>query len=552
MGGPLEDGGQRGEDHCPLKTVSATVFILDPHEARREACLHTRTTRLRHEPTPTFLRVTFDRTLSFRQHVASLKARMVRRCNALRAVGGKAWGASTTDLRSLYLAYIRACADYAAAGWMPGVASTTLEQLEVAQRQACRIITGCLRSTPAPALEREAEVMPFAIRRRQLTAAATQRHLRDLPGDPLQPVLAAARPRQRLHRDRGWADTGLSASSDAGLGDLPREPVLVVPRTPPWGSAAGGVTIRSAVVRPTKRTDPPDKRLEAAQETLAGLPPADYIIYTDGSATDGVENGGAGAVVFRGATELERIRTPAGRWTSSYRAELTALDSALAPLLRGAEGPAPREVRVCTDSQSALRRLAEGPAAQTDVLADKVWQRLLDLADRGTHTSLQWVPGHAGLPGNELADEIAREAANLEQRDVPIDLPSAKARLRRHAHREWEQRLQPTRYARQNGVRRPPLAERLGLSRRECVEAARLRTGHSLMLREYRHRIGLEDDPTCPECGLEDETLTHLLTDCPARAEARRRIFGDDEPEMREALGDPTKLVELLRRLGRL
>ena len=71
----------------------------------------------------------------------------------------------------------------------------------------------------------------------------------------------------------------------------------------------------------------------------------------------------------------------------------------------------------------ALRRLAEGPAAQTDVLADRVWQRLLDLADRGTHTSLQWVPGHAGLPGNELADEIAREAANLEQRDVPIDLP---------------------------------------------------------------------------------------------------------------------------------
>ena len=181
-----------------------------------------------------------------------------------------------------------------------------------------------------------------------------------------------------------------------------------------------------------------------------------------------------------------------------------------------------------------------------------VWQRLLDLADRGTHTSLQWVPGHAGLPGNELADEIAREAANLEQHDVPIDLPSAKARLRRHAHREWEQRLQPTRYALQNGVRRPPTAERLGLSRRECVEVARLRTGHSLMLREYRHRIGLEDDPTCPECGLEDETLTHLLTDCPARADARRRIFGEDEPEIKEALGDPTKLVELLRRLGRL
>ena len=93
-----------------------------------------------------------------------------------------------------------------------------------------------LRSTLSPALEREADVMPFAIRRRQLMAVATQRHPRDLPGDPLQPVLVAARPRQRLLHDRGWAETGLRASAVAGLGDLPRESVLLVPRTPPWES----------------------------------------------------------------------------------------------------------------------------------------------------------------------------------------------------------------------------------------------------------------------------------------------------------------------------
>ena len=50
-------------------------------------------------------------------------------------------------LAYLCLAYIRACADYAAAGWMPDMAPANLEHLEVAQRQACRIITGCLRST---------------------------------------------------------------------------------------------------------------------------------------------------------------------------------------------------------------------------------------------------------------------------------------------------------------------------------------------------------------------------------------------------------------------
>ena len=47
------------------------------------------------------------------------------------------------------------------------------------------------------------------------------------------------------------------------------------------------------------------------QKNLVELPPADYTIFTDVSATDGVENGGARVIIFRGETEL-RIRTPAG------------------------------------------------------------------------------------------------------------------------------------------------------------------------------------------------------------------------------------------------
>ena len=100
---------------------------------------------------------------------------------------------------------------------------------------------------------------------------------------------------------------------------------------------------------------------------------------------------------------------------------MTALDTALRYLQTAAD-PAPREVCICSDSQSALRRLKYGPAAQTDVLADKVWRRLNDLADRGVRLHLQWVPGHAGLPGNELADEVARAAADLDQAEAPVDL----------------------------------------------------------------------------------------------------------------------------------
>ena len=77
-------------------------------------------------------------------------------------------------------------------------------------------------------------------------------------------------------------------------------------------------------------------------------------------------------------------------------------------------------------------------------------------------------------------------------------------------------------------------------------------TGHTNALAAYRHRIGLQDAPTYPECEAEPETKTHLLIDCPARANLRRRIFGRDDPTLQDALGDRARLVELLRRLGRL
>ena len=103
-------------------------------------------------------------------------------------------------------------------------------------------------------------------------------------------------------------------------------------------------------------------------------------------------------------------------------------------LQEAAADSAPRVVRICTDSQSALQR--EGPAAHRDVLVDWVWQRLRKLADWGTHISLQWVPGHAGLPGSKMADKVVCNcaAADLSQDGAPMDLQSAMTRLQRHAH----------------------------------------------------------------------------------------------------------------------
>ena len=88
---------------------------------------------------------------------------------------------------------------------------------------------------------------------------------------------------------------------------------------------------------------------------------------------------------------------------------------------------------------------------------------------------------------------------------------------------------------------------------------ARLRTGpvamsgHSTMLRAYRHRIGLDDNPNCTECDNgEPEDAAHLLTSCPAGALARHHAFGRSDPTLKEVFADVDRALSYLRRLGRL
>ena len=66
----------------------------------------------------------------------------------------------------------------------------------------------------------------------------------------------------------------------------------------PWEPPPDSVYIHSTLTRTVPRTGPAEYRRKATEETLNRLPEAKITIFTDGSASAGTENGGAGAVVY--------------------------------------------------------------------------------------------------------------------------------------------------------------------------------------------------------------------------------------------------------------
>ena len=161
-----------------LSKCEASFFSVDPHQANLQPNLLLLGSRLRFNPTPTFLGVTFDHTLSFSKHVSSLKAKFFPHLKALRCISASSWSPSMEFLSLLYKSFLRSLLTYASPGWFPFLSVTNFTKLERLHRAASRAITGCLLSFPIRLLLTEASLPPLRVTLTHFTLLSNERALR--------------------------------------------------------------------------------------------------------------------------------------------------------------------------------------------------------------------------------------------------------------------------------------------------------------------------------------------------------------------------------------
>ena len=126
------------------KTVTA-AFHLNNREAKRELKVYNNGRLLAFCPTPTYLGIKLDRSLTFRHHLVALCKKQSLHVTLLRRLVGSGWGAGAKTLRIATLSLVYSTAEYCAPVWCR---STHTRLIDSVLNDALRIVTGCLRPTP--------------------------------------------------------------------------------------------------------------------------------------------------------------------------------------------------------------------------------------------------------------------------------------------------------------------------------------------------------------------------------------------------------------------
>ena len=142
------------------------------------------------------------------------------------------------------------------------------------------------------------------------------------------------------------------------------------------------------------------------------------------------------------------------------------------------------------------------------------------------NTTLQWIPAHCGLRGNELADTLAKQGAHLEQIDSTTTYSEEKTIIKSCLKRKWK--LEHPKYNKADAYNQ--------LERHEQVVIFRLRTNLNKLKQHLYRTFKVGGTDQCP-CGEEAQTAEHILQRCELYKELRVRTWPQPTLEAQKLYG---------------
>ena len=187
-------------------------------------------------------------------------------------------------------------------------------------------------------------------------------------------------------------------------------------------------------------------------------------------------------------------------------------------------------LQIFSDSQSAVGILTLNWASTNfTVVISQIKSLLNQLPSTAFEVSIHWTPGHATIAGNEIADRLAKDAAQQASK-MPMDTSvvtnqDIKSAAKESIISKWQQRWDISETGRFLYTFKPLVDGKLYLdlpSKDLFPIIHQLRTGYC-KLNEYRFKVNQCESLEC-DCG-EIETVQHFLLEFPLYEEERDQLL---------------------------
>jgi ribonuclease HI len=231
-------------------------------------------------------------------------------------------------------------------------------------------------------------------------------------------------------------------------------------------------------------------------------------------------------VSFREGVEQTHGKFRLGVMCSVFQSELIAIKKSIEyvkEILQNSESII--RVLILTDSQSAIAAIKQFNSTHPIVFDIR---NLIKSCDKVVF-HLKWIRGHTGVEGNERADELAKEAADLNTCESIYDsfpLSFAKKYFKSISITDWEKSWRLTTKAYQTKQFFPTINERLSLKTlKPNFLITQYLSGHG-NFRSYLKRFHLSDNDVC-DCGQAIETPLHVILDCVLFSDERHQFLNE-------------------------
>lgn len=479
-----------------VSKAKTKVILFHRKKCKEPIDIYFQGTKLEQEKQVKFLGLIFDQKLTWKDHIDYVVKKCKKRINLLKVISGSKWGASKEVLSSVYKGLIRSVIDYGSEVYDTSV-KTHKNKLDKIQAQCLRICCGALMTTPINALQVECGDMPLDLRRLWLQCKLAVKYKFN-PNHPTSACFKEA-------YDGKYQDSFNSIFNKVNeyTKDLNIEgQEIIVDNIPYW--ECGDIKVCLDLANNISKKDIPVINLAHSKEYLQKW--NNHLkVYTDGSKSEN-KTGCAFYVPEMGFKKCMRLTDN----TSVCESELVAILLAISWL---AENP-PFQFVILSDSLSALQAI-EGD--KLSKLVCEIRYQIFMLQNKGINVEFAWIPGHVGLRGNEVADQLAKEALSHENVELTISpemadiLKDMKGVIMRLWQDRWNKDVKGRFYFKsENKVSLK--VKYTDSNRRKEVCMTRIRFGHC-WLNSTRCLIGKHPDGNCDFCQF-PENVQHYLLEC--------------------------------------